>query len=74
MPRLGPLPARRVIKALKKLGFTVVRQRGSHVLLRHPNGRVTVIPIHPGEEIGPGLLRKIIRDAGVSRKEFLEAL
>ena len=41
-----PLPARRVIKALQKLGFEVVGQRGSHVKLRHDDGRMVVVPDH----------------------------
>lgn len=72
MTRLAPVPARRVLRALEELGFQVVRQKGSHVFLRHPDGRTTVVPVHPGEDIGKGLLRKIIRDAGIEVEEFLE--
>ncbi len=68
--KLRPLPARRVLKALQALGFETVRQRGSHVFLRHPDGRKTTVPVHPGEEIGRGLLRKIIHDAEVTVEEF----
>ena len=71
MARLTPLPARRVLRALEALGFRVVRQKGSHVFLRHADGRTTVVPVHPGEELGRGLVRKIIRDAGVDVDEFL---
>lgn len=70
--RLRPLPARRVLKALQSLGFEAVRQKGSHVFLRHPDGRRTVVPVHKGEDVGRGLLRKIIRDAQVSVEEFLK--
>ena len=72
MTRLRPLPPRKVIKALVKLGFKPVRMRGSHLVLKREDGRLTVVPVHPGEEIGRGLLRKIIRDAGVSVEEFME--
>lgn len=72
MARLTPLPAKRVLHALEALGFRTVRQKGSHVFLRHPDGRATVVPVHPGEEVGRGLLRKIIRDAGVDVDKFLE--
>jgi len=68
---LSPLPPRRVVKALKALGFVELRQKGSHLLLGHPDGRRTVVPIHPGEEIGRGLLRKIIHDAEVEPEEFV---
>ena len=71
MARLTPLPARRVLRALEALGFRVVRQKGSHVFLRHADGRTTVVPVHPGEDLGRGLVRKIIHDAGVDVDEFL---
>lgn len=69
--RIRPLPAGKVVKALERIGFRVVRQKGSHLFLRHPDGRTTVVPIHKGEEIGRGLLRKIIADAKLGREEFL---
>lgn len=72
MPRIGPLPARRVLKALESLGFRAVRQKGSHVMLQHPDGRSTVVPVHPSRDIHPGLLRKIIKDAGISVEEFMD--
>ena len=71
---LKPLPARKVIKVLSVLGFRVVRRRGSHVVLKHPDGRITVVPVHAGEKIGIGLLLKIIKDAKLSREEFLKLL
>lgn len=69
--KLKPVSPERVIKALEKLGFEVARQRGSHVFLKHSDGRATVVPVHKGEDIGRGLLRKIIRDAKLTREEFL---
>lgn len=72
MSRVGPLPARKVVRALEALGFQVVRQKGSHAMLVHPDGRTTIVPIHPSQEIGPGLLRKIVRDAGVSMEDFMD--
>ncbi len=70
--RLTPLPVNKVIKILEKIGFQKVRQKGSHVFLKHPDGRTTVVPIHKGEEIGRGLLRKIIKDAKLTREDFLK--
>jgi predicted RNA binding protein YcfA (HicA-like mRNA interferase family) len=64
-----------VIKALKKAGFEVVRQRGSHVSLhkRTPHGvLLTVVPRKP--EIKRGTLSSILRQAGISREEFLKLL
>ena len=71
---LRPVPARKVIKLLNKVGFQAIRQRGSHVILKHPDGRVTVVPIHPGEDIGRGLLSKIIKDTRMSKEQFLKLL
>ena len=71
---LKPQPAKKIIKVLSKLGFKTVRKRGSHVVLKHPDGRLTVVPIHAGEEIGRGLLNKIINDTGLSKEEFIKLL
>jgi len=73
--KLPSLTARRIFKALERLGFVRVRQEGSHAFFRHPDGRTTVIPNHPGETIDRGLLNKIIKkDLGVDREEFLRSL
>ena len=71
---LRPQPASKVIKALSKIGFKIVRKRGSHVVLKHPDGRLTVVPVHGGEEIGSGLLAKIIKDTGLSKEDFVALL
>lgn len=71
---LRPLSARKIIRVLVKIGFRVVRQRGSHVVLKHPDGRVTVVPVHPREKVGRGLLLKIIKDAKLTKEEFLRSL
>jgi predicted RNA binding protein YcfA (HicA-like mRNA interferase family) len=71
---LKPQSPNKVIKALSKAGFSIVRKHGSHVVLKHPDGRLTAVPVHAGEEIGPGLLMKIIRDTGLSKEEFGELL
>jgi predicted RNA binding protein YcfA (HicA-like mRNA interferase family) len=75
MPRLPRVTGRDVVRALGKLGWVVVVQKGSHAQLKHPAcaGRVTV-PLHAGETIGPGLLRAILAQAGVSVDEFRSAL
>ncbi|MDW8310406.1 MAG: type II toxin-antitoxin system HicA family toxin, partial [Verrucomicrobiales bacterium] len=62
MPRLPRLRGREVIAALRRAGFVVIRTRGSHCFLRHPDGRATVVPVHSGEIIGPGLMTRILRD------------
>ncbi|MEA3351154.1 MAG: type II toxin-antitoxin system HicA family toxin [Chloroflexota bacterium] len=74
MSRLPMLRAREVIRALERAGFRVVRQKGSHARLRHEDGRVVTVPVHPGQDIGRGLLRKILRDVDLSPDEFLKLL
>ena len=56
MSRLPAVSGKQLIAALERLGFEVVRQKGSHCFLRHPDGRVTVVPVHRGESIGRGLM------------------
>ena len=72
MTRLPSLTGEQVIKALSKAGFQVLRQRGSHIYLKHPDSRATVVPVHKGESVGRGLVRKIMHDAELSREEFLK--
>ncbi len=67
---IKPLPARKVIRALENIGFRQIRQKGSHLFMRHPDGRTTLIPMHPGEKIGKGMIRKIINDAELTRGEW----
>ena len=71
---LRPQPARKVIKALSALGFEVARKHGSHVVMKHVDGRITVIPVHAKENIGVGLLLKIIKDTKIDREEFIKLL
>lgn len=60
-----------VVAILLALGFTEVRQRGSHKQFRGGNGRQTTVPFHPGRDISPVLLRQIAKDIGVPLDEFL---
>jgi predicted RNA binding protein YcfA (HicA-like mRNA interferase family) len=73
MARLPVLSARECVAALEKAGFYVIRQQGSHITMRRdsPPGRVTV-PNH--KELRTGMLRAIIRQAGLTVDEFLELL
>lgn len=70
MPKLSAISSRALIRILEKLGFEQIHQKGSHVRLKHSDGRVTTVPMHAGEKVGVGLLRKILRDVNVSRSEF----
>ena len=74
MPKFPRLTGQQVITALKKAGFEVLRVKGSHHFLNHSDGRCTVIPVHRGEPIGPGLMSKFLRDCELERDAFLELL
>jgi len=64
------LVARQLIAALRRAGFVVKRVRGSHHFLKHRDGRATVVPVHSGEVIGPGLMNKILTDCEITREEL----
>ena len=72
-PRLR-LTGQELFAALQRAGFEVVRIKGSHHRLRHSDGRVTVVPVHTGETIGPGLMASILRDVELTREELLSLL
>ena len=72
MSRLPRLKGKELIRILGKFGFEVARSRGSHFLLRHTDGRVTTVPVHSGEILGPGLLRSILRDVELSVDDLLK--
>lgn len=74
MPKLPRLTGTELLKALQRLGFNVVRVKGSHHIMKSEDGRRMVIPIHSGETIGPGLLSKILDDAEVTVEELINAL
>jgi predicted RNA binding protein YcfA (HicA-like mRNA interferase family) len=74
MSRLPRLTGREVVRILAAAGFEAVRIKGSHHFLQHTDGRVTVVPVHPGEIIGPGLLTKILRDCDMTQEEFAALL
>jgi predicted RNA binding protein YcfA (HicA-like mRNA interferase family) len=67
------LKPREVIALLERLGFREVRQRGSHKQFRHPDGRVTTVPVHKGRDISPTLLRQIAQDVHLTLDELLAA-
>lgn len=74
MSRLPRVTGRQLILALQKAGFAVVRVRGSHHHLRHADGRKTIVPIHGGEIIGPGLLTRILRSCELAPDELRNLL
>lgn len=62
MPQLPVISGKAFLKFLEALGFIIVRINGSHHRLKHPDGRVTTVPVHKNQDLPKGLLRKIIRE------------
>jgi predicted RNA binding protein YcfA (HicA-like mRNA interferase family) len=76
MPKLPILTAVKFIKAIKKDGFTLDRSRGSHQTFLNPNkpNATVVIPVHPGHDLGKGLTKSLIKDAGLTEADFINLL
>ena len=74
MSKLPVLKPAELVRILERLGFQRIRQKGSHLYLRHADGRATVVPIHRGEDLPPGLLRAILHDIELTRDQFLDEL
>jgi predicted RNA binding protein YcfA (HicA-like mRNA interferase family) len=64
--KLPAMTGERLVSILLKNGFYVARQSGSHVILKHANGRRTTVPMHKGRDLGKGLLHQIMGDAGLT--------
>jgi len=75
LAKLPKLTGKELAKIVEKFGFIYSHTTGSHMVYKHPDGRKTTIPHHSGEDIGPGLLNKIIKkDLVITRDEFLKQL
>lgn len=70
MPKLPKLKGKELIKILSLRGFDVIRIKGSHHFLRHDDSRCTVVPVHAGETLGPGLLLQILKDTELDRADL----
>ena len=64
----------RLIRALRKLEFEVIRIKGGHHFVQHKDGRCTVVPLHRGESIGRGLLAQILQDCDITKEELQKKL
>ena len=72
---LPVLKPRELIRALERIGFRLLRKsRGSHWQFEHPDGRRTTVPVPKGRDIGPGLLRKILRDIELDAEDLKQWL
>lgn len=67
------LTGKQLIALLKKKGFLSIRQKGSHIFMQHPDGRATVVPVHSGETIGPGLFAKILKDVDMTKDDLIKS-
>lgn len=75
MPKPPLVSGKETVKALQRLGFVFIRQKGSHAILRRETAdgaRGCVVPMH--REIQPGTLRGILKQAGVDVQDFIEQL
>ncbi|MBW1741546.1 MAG: type II toxin-antitoxin system HicA family toxin [Deltaproteobacteria bacterium] len=74
-PKLPKVSGQKAIKALQKIGYEIVRQKGSHIRLRNyrrPECRPITVPKHT--VLKPGLLRSILHDANLSIEQFSDLL
>ena len=72
-PKLPALTAARMTAILRRHGFEPVRQSGSHLVLRHADGRRVTVPVHSGRDLGRGLVQRIMRDAGLTVDDLLRS-
>ena len=69
--KLPSVTADRLVAILRRRGFEQVRQSGSHLVLRHPDGRRTTVPLHKGRDLGKGLLHQIMKDTDLVPDDLL---
>ena len=74
MSKLPLVTGESMCKIVAKLGFEFRHQTGSHTVWKHPDGRSVTIPVRPGEKLGRGLIRKILRDIDLTPDTFQKLL
>ena len=74
MSKLPSISGKKLISLLEKIDFEVIRVKGSHHFIKHKDGRVTVIPVHANEDLGPGILSKILKDLELTKEDFHKLL
>ncbi len=70
MGKLPRVSGKEMCKILEKLHFKKIYGKGSHVRFKHEDGRITVVPVHGNEELGPGLIHAILKQVKLSREDF----
>jgi predicted RNA binding protein YcfA (HicA-like mRNA interferase family) len=66
------IQARHIINFLISLGFNEILQKGSHRFFKHPDGRTATVPDHKGEDLGKGIMLKILKDTESTLDEFMD--
>jgi predicted RNA binding protein YcfA (HicA-like mRNA interferase family) len=74
MSNFPSVKAKDFIKVIKKLGFYLDRQKGSHAIYKDSLGNRVVIPLHPCKDIKPGTLMGMIEDIGLDKETFFDLL
>ena len=69
-PRFPRVSGEEFLRFLRDKGFVVIRIKGSHHVLRNATGKMVVIPVHKGETLGIGLVRKILHEAGIPLTDY----
>ena len=72
--RFPRITAPEAIKALEKVGFVLVRQSGSHKILRIKNGQRVTVPYHSGMDLHPMISKSVLKDADLTLEEFKELM
>ena len=71
MSKLPIVSSKDMIRILESLGFYIVRQKGSHKIYRHRDGRVVVVPSH-GDDLRRGLIRALLRDIEITIDDYIK--
>ena len=74
MSKIPSVDAKTLEKVLLKIGFKKIRQKGSHVFYRHPDGRYTTLPFHLSKDVPRILVRIVLKEIGLSVDDFNEIL
>jgi predicted RNA binding protein YcfA (HicA-like mRNA interferase family) len=74
MPKLPRLAAREICTILEKVGFSIARQSGSHIIYKNAEGKRATVPFHSAKILHPKVLKSILRDAGLTVEELSKLL
>ncbi|HUD08494.1 MAG TPA: type II toxin-antitoxin system HicA family toxin [Candidatus Saccharimonadales bacterium] len=72
MAKIPQISGKTAVKIFSKIGYRVVRQKGSHIRLHHPDKKPLTVPDH--KVLGKGLLRKLLRDSELSIEDFMKLM